>query len=103
MVLPIARVVQLLNEAQGQCRASAAGCGAWQPSFCVLSLVCVVLCSAMTKTLDSTAVYAYTTLISAIVCLPFALIAEGSVLQAGAAAAIQKVGGHLADRASIEQ
>lgn len=49
------------------------------------------VCSAMTKTLDSTAVYAYTTLISAIVCLPFALIAEGSVLQSGAAAAIQKV------------
>jgi hypothetical protein len=50
-------------------------------------------CSAMTKTLDSTAVYAYTTLISMIVCLPFAVIAEGSALQAGAAAAIQKVGG----------
>lgn len=45
----------------------------------------------MTKTLDSTAVYAYTTLISAIVCLPFALIAEGGVLQSGAAAAIAKV------------
>lgn len=46
----------------------------------------------MTKTLDSTAVYAYTTLISMIVCLPFAIIAEGSALQAGAAAAIAKVG-----------
>lgn len=46
----------------------------------------------MTKTLDSTAVYAYTTLISALVCIPFALIAEGSALQAGAAAAMQKVG-----------
>jgi hypothetical protein len=45
----------------------------------------------MTKTLDSTAVYAYTTLISMIVCLPFALIAEGPVLQSGAAAAIAKV------------
>jgi diaminopimelate decarboxylase/solute carrier family 35 protein E1 len=45
----------------------------------------------MTKTLDSTAVYAYTTLISAVVCLPFALIAEGGALQAGAAVAIQKV------------
>lgn len=45
----------------------------------------------MTKTLDSTAVYAYTTLISAIVCLPFALIAEGPILQSGAAAAIAKV------------
>jgi hypothetical protein len=45
----------------------------------------------MTKTLDSTAVYAYTTLISAVVCLPFALGMEGPALQAGAAAAIQKV------------
>lgn len=48
---------------------------------------------AMTKTLDSTAVYAYTTLISMIVCLPFAIGMEGGALQAGAAAAIQKVGG----------
>jgi hypothetical protein len=46
----------------------------------------------MTKTLDSTAVYAYTTLISMIVCLPFAIGMEGGALQAGAAAAIQKVG-----------
>jgi diaminopimelate decarboxylase/solute carrier family 35 protein E1 len=45
----------------------------------------------MTKTLDSTAVYAYTTLISAIVCLPFALGMEGHLLQSGAAVAIQKV------------
>lgn len=45
----------------------------------------------MTKTLDSTAVYAYTTLISAIVCTPFALGFEGPSLQAGAAAAIAKV------------
>ncbi|KAF8065957.1 hypothetical protein HT031_003018 [Scenedesmus sp. PABB004] len=48
--------------------------------------------AAMTKTLDSTAVYAYTTLISAIVCVPIALGMEGGLLQAGAAAAIQKVG-----------
>lgn len=45
----------------------------------------------MTKTLDSTAVYAYTTLISMIVCLPFAIGMEGGALQAGAAAAIAKV------------
>lgn len=31
----------------------------------------------MTKSLDSTAVYAYTTLISVIICVPLALIAEG--------------------------
>lgn len=48
--------------------------------------------AAMTKTLDSTAVYAYTTLISMIVCLPFAIGMEGGLLQAGAAAAIAKVG-----------
>jgi len=51
-----------------------------------------MLCRAMTKTLDSTAVYAYTTLISMVVCLPFAIGMEGGALQAGAAAAIQKVG-----------
>jgi hypothetical protein len=45
----------------------------------------------MTKTLSSTAVYAYTTLISMIVCLPFAIGMEGPQLQAGAAAAIAKV------------
>lgn len=45
----------------------------------------------MTKTLNSTAVYAYTTLISAIVCTPFAIGMEGGALQAGAAAAIAKV------------
>lgn len=48
--------------------------------------------AAMTKTLSSTAVYAYTTLISMIVCLPFAIGMEGPQLQAGAAAAIAKVG-----------
>jgi diaminopimelate decarboxylase/solute carrier family 35 protein E1 len=45
----------------------------------------------MTKSLPSTAVYAYTTLISMIVCLPFAIGMEGPQLQAGAAAAIAKV------------
>eukprot|EP00878_Enallax_costatus_P001378 GHUV01001528.1.p1 GENE.GHUV01001528.1~~GHUV01001528.1.p1 ORF type:complete len:401 (+),score=111.93 GHUV01001528.1:253-1455(+) len=48
--------------------------------------------AAMTKTLDSTAVYAYTTLISMVVCLPFAIGMEGGLLKAGAAAAIAKVG-----------
>lgn len=52
----------------------------------------------MTKTLDSTAVYAYTTLISAIVCVPIALGAEGAVLQSGAAAAIAKVRFALSSR-----
>jgi len=47
---------------------------------------------AMTKTLDSTAVYAYTTLISAIVCTPFMIGMEGGLLKAGAEAAIAKVG-----------
>jgi len=47
---------------------------------------------AMTKTLDSTAVYAYTTLISMLICVPIALIAEGPALAAGAEAAIAKVG-----------
>jgi len=46
----------------------------------------------MTKTLDSTAVYAYTTLISMLVCSPFMFIMEGSQLAAGAQAAIAKVG-----------
>jgi diaminopimelate decarboxylase/solute carrier family 35 protein E1 len=45
----------------------------------------------MTKSLDSTAVYAYTTLISVIICTPLALLAEGSGLVAGAQAAIAKV------------
>jgi len=39
----------------------------------------------MTKTLDSTAVYAYTTLISMIICVPIALVMEGGALSAGAA------------------
>ncbi|CAD7704568.1 unnamed protein product [Ostreobium quekettii] len=42
--------------------------------------------------LDSTAVYAYTTLISVFFCLPLALIIEGPTLKAGAKAAIAKVG-----------
>ncbi|KAI8477039.1 MAG: plastid triose phosphate/phosphate translocator [Monoraphidium minutum] len=48
--------------------------------------------AAMTKTLDSTAVYAYTTLISMLICVPIALVMEGSLLGAGAQAAIAKVG-----------
>lgn len=47
---------------------------------------------AMNKTLDSTAVYAYTTLISAAVCTPIALVMEGGKLAAGAQAAIAVVG-----------
>ncbi len=46
----------------------------------------------MTKTLDGTAVYAYTTLISCLICVPWALLAEGSTLIEGAKAAIAKVG-----------
>ncbi|KIZ02914.1 Triose phosphate/phosphate translocator [Monoraphidium neglectum] len=44
--------------------------------------------AAMTKTLDSTAVYSYTTLISLIICLPVALAMEGESLTAGAQAAV---------------
>ncbi|PNH01462.1 Triose phosphate/phosphate translocator TPT, chloroplastic [Tetrabaena socialis] len=47
---------------------------------------------AMTKSLDGTAVYAYTTLISVLICVPWALLAEGSTLKAGIEAAIAKVG-----------
>lgn len=46
----------------------------------------------MTKTLDSTSVYAYTTLISVVICAPLALIFEGSTLVEGSKAAIAKVG-----------
>ncbi len=46
----------------------------------------------MTKTLNSTAVYAWTTLISCLICVPWALWAEGPTLAAGAEAAIAKVG-----------
>jgi hypothetical protein len=51
--------------------------------------------SAMTKTLDSTAVYAYTTLISMLICVPIALVMEGAGLGAGA-----QVGG-LGGRTSV--
>ncbi len=47
--------------------------------------------SAM-KILGSTGVYAYSTLISLIVCLPIALAMEGPVLLEGVNAAIAKVG-----------
>jgi len=47
---------------------------------------------AMTKTLDSTAVYAYTTLISMLICVPIALLAEGPALAEGARVAIERVG-----------
>lgn len=46
----------------------------------------------MTKTLDSTAVYAYTTAISVLICVPLALMAEGSMLVEGAKNAIAAVG-----------
>lgn len=46
----------------------------------------------MTKSLDGTAVYAYTTLVSVLICVPWALMAEGSTLIEGAKAAIAKVG-----------
>jgi Tpt phosphate/phosphoenolpyruvate translocator len=42
--------------------------------------------------LDSTAIYAYTTLISCFVCVPLALILEGQALMAGVQSAIAKVG-----------
>lgn len=44
------------------------------------------------KNLDSTAIYAYTTLISMLICVPLALIIEGPHLMAGMHAAIAKVG-----------
>ena len=42
--------------------------------------------------MGSTALYAYTTLISVIICVPLALMAEGSTLVAGAEKAIAAVG-----------
>lgn len=42
--------------------------------------------------LSSTALYAYTTLISMLICLPLALIVEGPTLKAGAEAAIESIG-----------
>lgn len=50
-----------------------------------------LLCRAMTKSLDSTAVYAWTTLISVLICVPCALLVEGSQLAAGVDLAIAKV------------
>ncbi|KAG2424566.1 hypothetical protein HXX76_014446 [Chlamydomonas incerta] len=47
---------------------------------------------AMTKSLDGTAVYAYTTLISVLICVPWALMAEGGTLVEGAKAAVAAVG-----------
>ena len=44
------------------------------------------------KNLDSTALYAYTTLISMVICVPIALVMEGPKLAAGAAAAVAAVG-----------
>ena len=44
------------------------------------------------KNLDSTAIYAWTTLISCFICIPGAIIFEGAALQAGIAAAVAKVG-----------
>ena len=46
----------------------------------------------MTKTLGSTAIYAYTTLVSVVICTPLALFVEGPTLVEGAKAAIAKVG-----------
>lgn len=46
----------------------------------------------MTKTLDSTALYAYTTLISFFICAPFVMVFEWGTLAQGAADAIAKVG-----------
>jgi Tpt phosphate/phosphoenolpyruvate translocator len=42
--------------------------------------------------LSSTALYAYTTLISMIICLPLALIVEGPTLRAGCEAAMESLG-----------
>lgn len=41
------------------------------------------------KDLDSTAIYAYTTLISVLICVPAALIFEGPHLKAAAAKAVE--------------
>lgn len=42
------------------------------------------------KNLDSTAIYAYTTLVSTIICVPAALIVEGPTLRAGVDKALAK-------------
>ncbi len=44
------------------------------------------------KNLSSTGVYAYTTLISCLICVPLALFVEGPTLKAGVDAAVAKVG-----------
>lgn len=44
------------------------------------------------KNLPSTSLYAYTTLISLVICLPMALAVEGSGLMAGYHAAVAQVG-----------
>lgn len=44
------------------------------------------------KNLSSTGVYAYTTLISCLICVPLALAVEGPTLKAGVDAAVAKVG-----------
>merc|ERR1712070_1029220 len=44
------------------------------------------------KDLSSTSLYAYTTLISLLVCAPLALIVEGPTLVSGAQAAIESIG-----------
>ena len=46
----------------------------------------------MSKTLNSTNLYAYTTLISVIICTPLALLMEGGALTKGIETAITKVG-----------
>jgi len=58
---------------------------------------------AMTKSLDSTAVYAYTTAISLFICAPFVLAFEAPTLAKGAADAIAKVGAQrfYADLAAV--
>jgi len=44
------------------------------------------------KDLSSTALYAYTTLISLLICAPLAIVVEGPTLRAGAEAAIESIG-----------
>mmetsp|Transcript_8750 Transcript_8750/g.22544 ORF Transcript_8750/g.22544 Transcript_8750/m.22544 type:complete len:153 (+) Transcript_8750:3-461(+) len=44
------------------------------------------------KSLSSTSLYAYTTVISVALCLPLAMVMEGRALQGGVAAAVAKLG-----------
>lgn len=55
-------------------------------------MVFVRACRAMTdiKDLSSTAIYAWTTLVSVLICVPGALIFEGPKLQAGIDIALKK-------------